>query len=109
MCGCLRAPGETALMLGLQMRKTSNPKHGCVAEQRASVHCHLVGMLTDDTPDSPLLSSPLLFFIGAVRATLERALRRSAENGGKGKQNHGSVIEYVTNTLRIARGNQIKK
>lgn len=42
------------------MTETSNPKHGCVVEMHASVHCQHVGMLTDDAPDSPFLSSPLL-------------------------------------------------
>lgn len=59
MCGGEKALGATALMFKLQMRETSNPKHGCGEKRHASVHCHLVGMLTDDAPD-PLLSSPPL-------------------------------------------------
>lgn len=45
----------SVLMFRLQMRETSNPEHGCVAEMHASVHCQPVGMLTDDAPQS---SSP---------------------------------------------------
>lgn len=60
MCGDEKALGATALMFKLQMRETSNPKHGCGEKRHASVHCHLVGMLTDDAPD-PLLSSSSYF------------------------------------------------
>lgn len=70
MCGGEGVLGATALIFKFQMRETSNPKRGCVEKLHASVHCHLVGMLTDDPPDSSLLFSPLLFFIVTVRATL---------------------------------------
>lgn len=67
MRGCEKVPGEAGLTLGLQMRETSNPKHGCAAELHASVHCHLAGKLTDDDLTFllyfPLSSSFLLFSI----------------------------------------------
>lgn len=58
-CVAERVRGETTLMFRVQMTETSNPKHGCVVEMHASVHCQPVGMLTDDAPDSsfPLSSS----------------------------------------------------
>lgn len=85
------------------MTKTSNPKHGCVVVTRASVHCQAVGLLTDDAPDSS--SSP-------PHAFKPRPAHPTTEHGWVvvGWIIHRrSVIEYVTNTLRMAVGNQIKR
>lgn len=117
MRGCENAPGEAALMLRLQMRETSNPKHGYVTELHASVHCHLVGKLTDDAPDFPPLSSSLLLSSTVtVTVTLTDLPTSSAKDGEEGDHRNTepdysrrTVIEYVTNALRAALGNQIKK
>lgn len=108
--------GETALIFVLQMTETSNPKHGCVEEMHAFVHCRPVGMLTDDAPDSsPSLSTSLLLLYSHFQTLTDPNTPTPPQNMG---ENHGNtqldyslrtVIEYVTNTLRIALGNQIKK
>lgn len=110
---------ETALMFRLQMTETSNPKHGCVVQMHASVHCQPVGMLTDDAPDSSSLRcSPPPPPPPPVTFRLRQTPARSLTPPQNMRGNHGStqpdysprtVIEYVTNTLRIALGNQIKK
>lgn len=112
-CRCMGECYQTLLMFRLQMTETSNPKHGCAVETQASGRCQPVGLLTDDTPDSAFLLSPpcLVTF----------RLRRNPPNPPTSPQNmegnHGNtepdysphtVIEYVTNTLRITLRNQIK-
>lgn len=93
------------LMFRVQMTKTSNPKHGCVVGTRASVHCQAAGLLTDDAPDSS--SSP-------PHAFRPRPTHPTAEHGWVEAVVGGIIhrryfIEYVTNTLRMAVGNQIKR
>lgn len=108
MCGGKKALGATALMFKLQMRETSNPKHGCGEKRHASVHCHLVGMLTDDAPD-PLLSSSSSYF--QTPTDLPTPTLKTGENHRNTQPDYSryAIIEYVTNTLRIALVNQIKK
>lgn len=128
MCVCESVLGETALMFRHRMRETSNPKHGSVVEMNASAHCQPVRMLTNDAPDSSPPLSSYFFSSSTVAFRLRQhtpppptpkpppppiqSLRRTwGENHGKTQSDYSprTVIEYVTNTLRIALGNQIKK
>lgn len=93
-----------------------------MCSRNASVHCQPVGMLTDDAPDSspsPFSSPSVVTF--RLRQTPPHpptllTQHTNTEHGGKKNQwntepdySLRAVIEYVTNTLRIALGNQIKK
>lgn len=124
MCVCEGALGETVLMFRLQMRETSNPKHGCVLEMHASAHCQPIRMLTNDAPDSSPLLSPFFLSVPPPQSLSdpERTPPPTSTAPSISSQNMGgeitetqsdysqrTVIEYVTNTLRIALGNQIKK
>lgn len=107
--------GETVLMFRLQMTETSNPKHGYVVEIHAFVRCQPMGTLTDDAPDSSaLLFTPYHLLHNHFQTPTDLNPPAPPKNMGV---NHGNtqpdyslhtVIEYVTNTLRIALGNQIK-
>lgn len=96
------------------MTETSNPKHGCAVETQASGRCQPVGLLTDDTPDSSFLLSTHPLLLQSLRPPPPPNPPTSPPNM---EGNHGNtepdysphtVIEYVTNTLRITLGNQIK-
>lgn len=90
-------------MFSVQMTKTSNPKHGCVVGTRASAHCQAAGFLTDDASDSSS-SPPHAFRPRAAQPTTEHGWRRWGRVIPR-----RYFIEYVTNTLRMAVGNQIKR
>lgn len=90
-------------MFSVQMKKTSHPKHGCVVGTRASAHCQPAGLLTDDAPHSSS-SPPHAFRPQPAHPTAEHGV-----GGGGGIIHRCSVIEYVTNTLRMAVENQIKR
>lgn len=95
-------------MFSVQMTKTSNPKHGCAVETHASVHCQAEGSLTDGVPDSSS-SLPHAFRARPAHPTTEHGWVAAAAVVVEGIIHRRYFIEYVTNTLRMAVGNQIKR
>lgn len=76
-------------MFRLQMTETSNPKHGCVVEMHASVHCQPVGMLNDDAPDSSPFLLLLLFHHSHFQTPTDPlAPHPTAEHGGGKSRKH---------------------
>lgn len=68
-------------MFGVQMTKTSNPKHGCVVGTPESVGCQPAGMLSDDAPDSSS-SPPHSFRPQPAHPTTEHGLGGGCGGGG---------------------------